>query len=168
MKMSYIKPWELFSGLLVAQLIAYTLQFVISYLVISFFGFEATGAQWLLAYVVLLISTVFIVGLSLLAVSFVKEANNAMSISAIGSAPLGFLSGAFLPVPEVFVIRSLNLQTWDLIPTYHSTQAIIAVLVEGLPMSDVARNMWFLVIYSILIFVLGVFFYRKRLLRSFE
>ncbi|MHA2502444.1 MAG: ABC transporter permease, partial [Candidatus Kariarchaeaceae archaeon] len=64
MKMSYIKPWELFSGLLVAQLIAYTLQFVISYLVISFFGFEATGAQWLLAYVVLLISTVFIVGLS--------------------------------------------------------------------------------------------------------
>ena len=166
LNLSDMKTWELFSGFTVAQLSIFSGQFVISIVVLSFWSIILTVVQWLRIYLLLLITTLALTGLSLIVAALVKTADDASTITGIASAPLGFLSGSFLPVPTVYIIKSLNFQFWDLIPTYHANQAIFEIIVNNQTLMDVMRNVLFLIFYTILIYILGIFTYNRKVIKG--
>ncbi|MDH5402525.1 MAG: ABC transporter permease [Candidatus Heimdallarchaeota archaeon] len=160
-KLSLIKSEELFGGLLLSNIIIATIQFILSLVVITIFGFHASGSQWFIGYVIYLIATINISGIAMIIASFTNTTQDASSVSGIMSAPFGFLSGAFLPVPAVWLIKN-SLQIWDIIPTYHATQAMTSVLIDNASMVDILKPLSFLLIFAFLWYGIGFIIFRKN------
>ncbi len=165
-KISPMSNWKFFVGLFMAQFITVSIQLVITVFTVEFWGFHATFDQWWQVFVVLQVTNFNISGLSLIIASYVKTAKDSTSATTILAAPLGFLSGAFLPVPDVFVVKAWNIQIWDIIPTYHSNEALDAILHDNANLSDVLTSLLILLAFSLLWYVIGLLVYRTRVIRA--
>lgn len=165
-KMSYIRPSQYFTGILLAQFVAFTLQFFLSVAVISMWGISLSVSGWANVYLILQLTNMVISAASILIAALVKGSQDTITVTGILTAPLGFLSGSFLPVPEVFVIKSLDIQIWDIIPTYHANEAMIKIFVEGLALGDVVSELLAIIVYMVVLFVFGIIAYNRRILAA--
>lgn len=162
MKLGEIQAYELFAGYTLGQIIAFSLQFVISVFTLQFWGIDLTVTGWANVFLVSQMTNITIIGLSLIVATFVKSSEDAMTVAGIGSAPLGFLSGSFTPVPEVYIIKSINFQFWDLIPTYPASQAMTNIIFNHAKFTELLGYLTTLLIYGLAVFILGIVLFKKN------
>ena len=165
-KISPMSNWKYFVGLFAAQFITVTVQLIITVFTVELWGFHASIENWIKVYAVLQVTNFNISGLSLIVASFVKTGKDSISATSLISAPLGFLSGAFLPVPDVWIVESLNFQIWDIIPTYHSNEAAAAILHDNALLSDVFPSVLILLGFAALWYIIGLMVFRKRVINA--
>ncbi|MHA2249610.1 MAG: ABC transporter permease [Candidatus Kariarchaeaceae archaeon] len=163
-KLALLPEWILFLGLFLAQFVIVSVQIGIAISILSFWGLTASALNWMKIFIILQVTNFNVSGLALIISSFVKTKDSAGSATGLLSAPIGFLSGAFLPVPEVYVIKALNIQIWDILPTYHSNTAVTKLLLEDAPLSDLTKPIVLLSLFAIIWFTIGLLIYRKRVL----
>ncbi|MGZ7193865.1 MAG: ABC transporter permease [Halobacteriota archaeon] len=109
------------------------------------------------------------ISLALLIASFVKNYLQAMSIGAILATPLGFMAGAFLPLPrqELIDFGGRSYQIYDLLPWTHAVNALRSVLTYGSGLSaDVIFQLYWLLFLTMILFVIGVVTYSRIRLKS--
>jgi len=166
LKLSKIGNWELFIGIVISQLIITTIQLLLSVPVLWVLHFRHSVIEWTYAFVILQLMNINLSGIALLIASVGKNAEDANKIAGLLATPLGFLSGAFLPVPAVWLVKSLNIQFWDLIPPYEANVAVSKIFLEQATLLDVSRQIGFLLVYTIIWLLIGLIVYQKRVIQA--
>jgi ABC-2 type transport system permease protein len=109
------------------------------------------------------------ISVALIIASFTTNERQAASVSAMFSMPLGFLAGAFIPLPRQVIVEygGHTYQLYDLLPWTWAIAALRSVLTYGSGLSaDVALDMIWLVALTAMLFVLGVAIYATTRLRA--
>ncbi len=173
LKISQIKPIELLGGITLNQIVVAGAQLLMMLLAAYLFGFKGRGSP-LLAYFVGLLTLIPILGLAFFVSAWVPNGRDASSVIAMVSAPIGFLSGAFLQVPAIPLIADFiptgtgtfrTLQLWDFFPFYSSVTAIRNVLLFDHTLGQILPELVFLLIGGALFFVFGMIFFIWRVFR---
>ncbi|MFW9929728.1 MAG: ABC transporter permease [Candidatus Thorarchaeota archaeon] len=168
--------WDLLLGATITQIIIATIQIILMVATATLFGFQSSGSLIDIA-IILILTEFFVLGLGLLIAGFVKEANDANSLGSIISAPIGFISGSFLPLPHIDLLPNVipvagggtrALEIWDLIPTTHAVNAIRSITLYGYSLSQVLFPVLVISLSGIIIFILSVMIYSKRQLGGFS
>lgn len=171
LKLSDLKPSELLTGITLNQLTTGALQLGMMFVAAYLFGFKGQGNP-LWAFLICTLTIIPVLGLAFFVSAFVTNGRDATAIISILSAPIGFLSGAFLPVPGVPLIPNFvptgiggglrALQLWDFFPFASSVSATRQILLFNSNLEQILPEIVFLVIGGVLFYVFGAFF----LLRS--
>ncbi|MHA2247905.1 MAG: ABC transporter permease [Candidatus Hodarchaeales archaeon] len=173
LKISNTHPIELLGGVSLTQIVTGGVQLAIMMLTAYLLGFRGQGNPFN-AFVVVMITIIPILGLGFLVSAFVPNGRDATSVIAVLSAPIGFLSGAFLPVPEVPLIPDLiptasgslrALQLWDFFPFYSSTTAIQNILLFKYNLTQVLPELIFLLVSGFIFFIFGIVFFVWRVFK---
>lgn len=134
-------------------------------------GFSYQGGFSALSLAVLIgvIAGMASISLALLVASFAKNGVQAMLLGAMIATPLGFMAGAFLPLPRQvladFAGRTYLL--WDVLPWTWAVNALRSVLTYGTGLSgDVVFDMAWLIFLTAILFVIGVAVYSRIRLRT--
>jgi ABC-2 type transport system permease protein len=128
-------------------------------------GFSALG----LAVLIGVIAGMASISLALLVASFVKNEVQAMLLGTMIAVPLGFVAGAFIPLPRQ-VLGELAGRTyllWEVFPWTWAVSAIRSVLAYGSGLSaDVVLDLAWLIFLTAVLFIVGVAIYSRVRLRT--
>jgi ABC-2 type transport system permease protein len=115
-----------------------------------------------LAVVIGVIAGMASISLALVIASFTKNDQQAISLSVMISVPLGFIAGAFIPLPRQ-VLGEFGGQiymVYDVLPWTHAISALRSVLTYGTGLSgDVIFQMTWLIFLTSILFIVGVLTY---------
>lgn len=170
LKISEMKPHELLAGITLNQFTVGAIQILVMFTSAYLFGFKGTGNP-ISAYLVVLITIIPVLGLGFLVSAYVPDGRDAMGVVSILSAPIGFLSGAFLTVPDVPLIENLvptgtgtlrALQLWDFFPFSSSVSALRKILLFNYSLDQVFWDLVFLIIGGLIFFIFGLVFFTRR------
>ncbi|MFX0016234.1 MAG: ABC transporter permease [Promethearchaeota archaeon] len=173
LKISNMHPIELLGGVSLTQIVTGGVQLAIMMLTAYLLGFRGQGNPFI-AYIVAMITIIPILGLGFFVGAFIPNGRDASGVIALLSAPIGFVSGAFLPVPEIPLITNLvptasgslrALQLWDFFPFYSSTTAIRNVLLFNHDFSQILPELIFLVTSGFIFFIIGTIFFVWRVFK---
>lgn len=109
------------------------------------------------------------ISLALIIASLTTNERQAASLSGMLSMPLGFLAGAFIPLPQqvLFELGGHTYQLYDLLPWTWAIAALRSVLTYGSGLSaDVVFDMSWLLVLTAILFVIGVITYARTRLRA--
>ncbi len=171
LKLSQVKPAEYLLGISLNQIVLAIIQVVIMFGAAYLFGFRGQGNP-IFAALIAIITLLPVLGLAVFVSAFVPNGRDANGVIAMLSAPIGFVSGAFLPVPEIPLIQNLvpdgsgslrALQLWDFFPFHASTKAIRNILLFDHSFAQILPDLFFLIIGGLLFFGFGMFFFVKRI-----
>ena len=173
--LSPIDPVSYLTGLTLYQLTIVTIQFPIMIITAYFFGFSSQG-NYFIAYIILLLTSFSVIGFSFIIGSIIKHPDTAGMLGGLISAPLAFISGAFVPVPQIVLIKNIfptsdggtrDFTLYDLLPTTHAVKALNGVLIRNYGLNEILVEMNSMIMISVIIFFIGVFFFtKKRLMRT--
>lgn len=102
--------------------------------------------------------------LALIIASFAKNATQAILFGAIIATPVGFMAGAFMPIPRQFLgeFFGRTYQVYDILPWTWAVYALRSVLTYGSGLSrDVIFDMAWLSVQTAIVFVIGVAIYSR-------
>ncbi len=171
LKLSQVKPAEYLLGISLNQTVLTILQVAIMFGAAYLFGFQGQGNA-LFAASVAIITLLPVLGLAVFVSAFVPDGRDANGVIAMLSAPIGFVSGAFLPVPEIPLIPNIvpdgsgslrALQLWDFFPFHASTKAIRNILLFDHSFQQILPDLIFLIIGGLMFFGFGMFFFVRRI-----
>ena len=171
LKLSQVKPVEYLLGISLNQVVLASVQVGIMFLTAYLLGFRGQGNPFFAALIAIL-TLLPVLGLAVFVSAFVPNGRDANGVIAMLSAPIGFLSGAFLEVPEIPLIANIipdgsgslrALQLWDLFPFHASTKIIRNVLLFDHSFTQVLPDLFFLLIGGILFFTFGMIFFVRRI-----
>ncbi len=165
-KLSLMPSYKLFIAITVMQILTMTVQLFISAIIIKLQGVDISFIGWINIFIVMQIANVNITGIGLIIASFSRSQKDATSIAGILSSPLGFLSGVFVPLPDVYIVKSIDLQFWAIIPSYHAVTAVQSIIVQGSGITEVISSLIWLSSFSIIWFFIGLKVYNKRVINS--
>lgn len=163
LKLSKMKSLELMGGIALNQFTISSIQLAVMFGSAYILGFNGIGDPFL-AFGVALLTTFPVLGLGFLASGLVPDGRDAMGVIAMLSAPIGFLSGAFLPIPDVPLVENLipigfgnfrALQLWDFFPFYPSVSAIRKILLYDYTLEQVLSDIILLLAGGIIFFIIG-------------
>jgi ABC-2 type transport system permease protein len=109
------------------------------------------------------------ISLALIISSFTTNERQAASLSAMLSMPLGFLAGAFIPLPRQVLVEfgGHTYQLYDLLPWTWAIAALRSVLTYGSGLSsDVVLDMVWLIALTATLFAIGVVIYASVRLKA--
>lgn len=169
-KISKISNREYLIGLILAQSILLTIQSTVMIVSAYIFGFNGLGNAFY-AIIICILTVIPTLGLGLLISSIDKTGSNASGISAILATPLGFLSGAFIPLPNIPLIKNIipnvgefrDLELWDLFPFNNSVMANRKILLLQYDLIDVMPEIILLLISGTLLLILGIISFSRVL-----
>jgi ABC-2 type transport system permease protein len=124
-----------------------------------------------LAILIALIGAIASVALGLILAALVKNEDQAGTVAPGLIVPLSFLTGAFFPMPGVtlsenFLGTGKSLQLFDILPWTQCVTSLKKVLTFGADFNDVAMEMGLMIVFTIVLFAIGVFLYHKKRLRG--
>ena len=166
LKLSKVRSFDLLSGTFTVWSIITIMQiFVLIGLAVAL-GYNHQGGfiSLGLATVIGLFGGMATISLALIIASFAKTERQATSLGAMLATPLGFLAGAFLPLPrqEIGQYAGQTYQIYDLLPWTHAINAIRSVLTYGSGLSpDVVFQMTWLIFLTAILFVVGIVTYSR-------
>lgn len=166
MRMSLLPNWLLFTGILLTQFIVVSMQIIVSIITLELWGFHLSFFEWIQVAGIMQMANLNLSGFALIIASYVKKSRDAVSISAILSAPIGFLSGSFLPVPETYIIKEWGVQFWDVVPTYHANAAITLIVEGNQSFWGILSPVLWLFAFAIVWLGIGLFVYNLRVSRE--
>ena len=128
-------------------------------------GFDALG----LAVLIGLFAGMASISMALVIASFAKNDVQAMFLGAMIATPLGFMAGAFLPLPQqvLAVFAGQTYITWDVLPWTWAINALRSVVTYGSGLSaDVVFDIAWLISLTAILFVIGVAIYSRTRLTT--
>lgn len=163
-KLSHITGYEQFVAITIIQIVIAAIQLFIARFMVVAAGVNISLSGWLKTMLFLQLANLNVTGIGLIIASFATKGQDASSISGIIAAPLGFLSGSFIGLPEVVLFNGV--QVWDLIPSAHAVNAIQDILIYDPPLRDLLRPFIWLLILSLFWFIIGLIMYDRRVMKS--
>jgi ABC-2 type transport system permease protein len=109
------------------------------------------------------------ISLALLIASFAKNDMQAMLLGAMIAVPLGFMAGAFLPLPKQVLgeIAGRTYVLWEALPWTWAVSSMRSVLTYGSGLNaDVAFDTAWLIFLTAMLFITGVAIYSRARLRA--
>jgi ABC-2 type transport system permease protein len=170
LKLTKMRSFDLlFGGMLPWSLIA-AAQVVILLMVAILIGFHWQGGlnTLLLAILVGVIGGVASISLGMIIAAFARNDRQAANLGTIISVPTTFLVGAFFTLPQV-VIANINgqpFQIYELLPWTHVLNALRATLTFGGGWNDIAYQVGWAVLLTIILFIIGVLLFSRNRLRA--
>ena len=126
-------------------------------------GYEPNASVASLTFVTAL-SSVAVVGISVLVAAWLKTIYDLMTIGSFPFFILMFFSGGMFPLPDIRMFdlagRSVNVN--GILPTTHSISAFDQILNHGAGLTDVAFELTAIVVLSAAYFGLGIWLFKKR------
>ncbi|MDD1721360.1 MAG: ABC transporter permease, partial [Euryarchaeota archaeon] len=171
LKLSRVKAFDLLFG----TFITWTLITVVQVLLLIGFaialGYKYQGDFGTLGLAILIgiIAAMASIALALILSSFANTEHQAMGVSMMLSTPIGFLAGAFIPLPrqEIGEFAGRTYVLYDILPWTHAINALRSVLTYGSGLSaDVVFEMTWLIVLTAILFVAGVVTYSRVRLRA--
>ncbi|MFX0209436.1 MAG: ABC transporter permease [Candidatus Hodarchaeota archaeon] len=174
LRISRLNPVEYLLGLSASQILVLSCQVAVMLIAAYLFGFQGKGNP-IYSFLFGVLATIPAIGLGLIIAAIDKTGENAAGISAFLSAPIGFLSGAFLPLPEVVLIPNFlptgtgetrALQLWDLNPLHQVVRAQSLILLSEYDISQLLTEIIFFFIGGGLIFLVGAMLFALRVFKD--
>ena len=144
-------------GYTLPMLVMTLAQAAITLLAAGIWGLEIT-ASLLIAVVVTALTSLLFVGIGLLSGSLMNDRAVGGICGALLTNVAGWLSGVFIPVD---LIGGTFKKVTDILPFYHSVQAIRAAL--GGSFGDLLPHLAVVAIYTVTIFVLAVIMFQHKM-----
>ena len=155
---------DFLTGSLMSQMVISLLQTILIFAVSYLVGFRPMGAtgmdmtvNMLAAFVVAIILAIACVGVGLVIAAFAKNEDQAVGVSWFIIIPMMFLSGTWWE-PQGGTMKMVS---WAF-PTTYANKAIRAILARGAPLLDMSNYLLGLAIYAVIVFIVGVAFFRKK------
>jgi ABC-2 type transport system permease protein len=162
---------DILIGYVISQTIFALLQTILLVVTAQAFGFQ-TSANIFEVMLIAIPANIFIVGISLLIGSFVKTSQTASNLGTILSVILGFLSGSFIvgieTIMKVGEWQGRTISANQIFPTTLSTQAWSQILLYGKHLDSLSFELIGMTVISIILLIIGIFFYSKFQLRRVE
>jgi len=154
MYLTPIKSEEIMTGLTVANVTTALIQTAMVFLMAFLMGYRPEGGI-LFAFLLVTVFSLSCIGFGLIAGALSKNSGMATGISFIFIIPQMFL-GTFVSQGPPTIINKL-------VPSYYVTDALTSLLLRGAPASSgvVLLDLGILMIYSIVVFVIGIFAFNK-------
>lgn len=170
LKLSKMNSFDLlFGGMLPWSLIA-ACQVIILLGVAIIIGFHWQGGinSIILAIIVGIIAGLASISLGMIIAAFARNDRQAANLGTIISVPTSFLIGAFFQLPQVvlFNIWGQPFQIYDILPWTHALNALRATLTFGGGWSDIAFQVSWAIILTIILFAIGVFLFSRNRLKA--
>jgi ABC-2 type transport system permease protein len=169
LRLANVSGWSLLGGITLAQLAVCAVQVAITVGVAHICGLQTAGSYILLGIFALILSLTA-TGCGMITACFAKNDGEAANLSMLFIMPLVFFSGAMYPMPPLplFTIAGKTLFFADLLPTAFATDAIRRIMIYGEGLSNVWSHLFWVIVESVILFMLGVkLFQHFRLKRSF-
>ena len=171
LKLSKIRAFDQLSGTFLAWTLITVGQIILLIIVALAFGYHYQGGFSALGLAVLIgmIAGMASISMALVIASFAKNDVQAMLLGAMIATPLGFMAGAFLPLPQQVLAEFAGQTyiTWDVLPWTWAVTALRSVLTYGSGLSaDVVFDIAWLIFLTAVLFVLGVAIYSRTRLRT--
>lgn len=168
LKMSRMRSFDLLFGGLIPWSLVAAAQIVILLVVAIIMGFKWQGGlnSLILAIFIAVIGGIASVALGMIIAAFAKNDRQAANLGTLVTVPVSFLSGAFFALPPVVIGDFLGkqVQIYDLLPWTHTLTALRAVLTFGEGLNDITYSLGWMIVLTLILFVIGVgIFSRTRL-----
>jgi ABC-2 type transport system permease protein len=170
-KLSKARSFDLLFGTFIVWSVITVMQVLVFIAIAIALGYHHQGdfSSLGLAVVIGVIAGMASISLALIISSFVKNERQASTLSAMISMPLGFLAGAFIPLPRQVLgtFGGRTYQIYELLPWTHAISALRSVLTYGSGLSaDVIFEMSWLIVLTAIFFAVGVMCYSRAQLRA--
>ena len=170
LKLSKVRSFDLLFGTFLTWTIITVAQVLILIAVAIALGYKHQGdfTSLGLATLIGVIAGMASISLALIVASFTTTERQAGTLCAMLSMPLGFIAGAFIPLPQQVLgtFGGHTYQIYDLLPWTHAISALRSVLTYGTGLSaDVVFEMSWLIVLTAILFVIGVMTYARTRLK---
>jgi ABC-2 type transport system permease protein len=168
LRMANISGWSFLGGITLSQFVVCIAQVILTLLIAYFCGLQSAGSILLLGIFALTLSLAA-TGCGMITACFSKNDGEVANLSMIFILPLIFFSGALYPLPPlpIFTIAGKTLYFADLMPTTYATDAIRRIMIYGDGLLTVWQDLFWVIIQSIFLFILGVWLFQQlRLSRT--
>ena len=170
-KLSKVRSFDLLFGTFLTWTIITVAQVLILIAVAIALGYKHQGdfTSLGLATLIGVIAGMASISLALIVASFTTNERQAGTLCAMLSMPLGFMAGAFIPLPQQVLgtFGGHTYQIYDLLPWTHAISALRSVLTYGTGLSaDVVFEMSWLIVLTAILFVIGVMTYAQTRLKA--
>jgi ABC-2 type transport system permease protein len=170
-KLSKLRSFDLLFGTFLTWTIITVAQVLILIAVAIALGYKHQGdfTSLGLATLIGVIAGMASISLALIVASFTTTERQAGTLCAMLSMPLGFMAGAFIPLPQQVLgtFGGHTYQIYDLLPWTHAISALRSVLTYGTGLSaDVVFEMSWLIVLTAILFVIGVMTYARIRLKA--
>ena len=171
LKLSKMRAFDLLFGTFLTWSLITVGQIILLIGIAIAFGWHHQGdvSSLGLAVVIGVIAGMASISLALLIASFTTNERQAVSLSAMLSVPLGFMAGAFFPLPRQ-VLGEFGGRTYvlyDVLPWTHAVSALRSVLTYGTGLSgDVIFQTAWLIFLTAILFIAGVLTYASVRLKA--
>lgn len=159
----------LFGGLLPWSLVV-AAQVLILFTVAIAIGFHWQGNvnSIILAVIVGIIGGIASIALGMIIAAFAKSPPQASQLGTLIAVPVSFLSGAFIPLPQVVVGSIMGQQVfiYDILPWYHVVNILRNVLTFGKGWADISNDVAITMVLTVILFVIGVLAFSRTRLRA--
>ena len=164
LKLSKMRAFDLLFGTFLTWSLITVGQIILLIGVAIALGFKHQGdfSSLGLAVVIGVIAGMASISLALIIASFTKNDRQAISLSVMLSVPLGFIAGAFIPLPRQVLgeFGGRTYMVYDVLPWTHAISALRSVLTYGTGLSgDVIFEMAWLIFLTAILFIVGVLTY---------
>ncbi|UCE13273.1 MAG: ABC transporter permease [Candidatus Heimdallarchaeota archaeon] len=174
LRISRMSPLEYLIGLSTSQILVLSCQVAVMLVAAYLFGFNGQG-NVVYSFIFGALATIPAIGFGLITSAIDKTGENASGIAAILSAPIGFLSGAFLPLPEVVLLPNFlptgtgetrALQLWDFNPFSQVVRAQQLILLQRYDISQLLIELILFSIGGIIIFSIGALLFTLQVFKD--
>ena len=170
LKLSKMRSFDYLFGNLIPWSAIAAAQVLILLIVAVIIGFHWQGGlnSLFLAIVVGLIGGIASVSLGMIIASFVRNERQAANLGTIITVPTSFLVGAFFQLPQVVIANfgGQSFQIYDILPWTHVLNALRATLTYGEGWNDIAYQVEWAVVLTIILFLIGVVLFSRNRLRA--
>jgi ABC-2 type transport system permease protein len=167
LRLTHLRPWELFAGMSAVQMVLSGLEVALMFLCALALGLHNRGAPELVLGVGLILSFSAI-GLGLIVACFVSNDSQAINVGGTAAMIQVFLSGAMFPLPPftVFTFAGHEVGLFDIIPASHVVLALQQVMCYGAGWREIGFQIAMAAGLSALYFALGVIVFGRRQMRQ--
>jgi ABC-2 type transport system permease protein len=172
LKLSKMRSSDLFIGSSIPWMFVAALQVIILFGVAVMLGFHWQGGivSLLFAIVIGVLAGIASIALGLLVAAFARTERQAGNLGLLFAVPISFLTGAFFPLPKVYVgtLFGQPVQIFEIFPWFNAANALRSVLVFGTGIGAVAYDIALIIIPTIILFLIGIVAFSRTRLEAQE
>ena len=171
LKLSKIRSFDLLSGTFLTWAVITIAQVLLLVGVAVARGYNYQGGAGALGLAVLIgvIAGMASIALALIVASFARNDTQAMLLGAMIATPLGFMAGAFIPIPRQVLgeFAGRTYTVYEVLPWTWAVSALRSVLTYGSGLSsNVVYDLAWLILLTAILFFIGVAIYSRAKLRT--
>lgn len=163
LRVSPVTSFSMTAGISLAQLVTAAASLGLSFITAKLLGFHSNGSLFL-ALIVCLGTGLFCVGLGIIIGCIARAVSRSFVIATVPFLFMMFFSGAVYPVPklQLFHIDERAVFLFDFLPATHAVNALNGIFIHGASIGDIAYELVFILILSVLVYIAGISLFRRK------